>query len=245
MQTNHSEDMKQLCSHSVDLLRAVMLKTITKRMMFAGIVIAMCIVSLVGCGKTAEPISLPASVDVTKIDIETPDGARISFNVFSDIEQIVETLNGAEPTRTPSVNDQPTNVDAYGRVSIDSGGETTVLYYYDRDGRHFVEQPYAGIYELKQSFEEAVPKEKLTAEALAELSKKGDELSWGDFIRYEGRDVGSGLVILRFDMDGGFYVLVGGSDMLQPPSYIRLCADKDADGVDVREGKIEDYMDSH
>ena len=57
-------------------------------------------------------------------------------------------------TRLQSVNDQPTNVDVYGTVSIKTAGEVVVLYYYDKDGKHYIEQPYSGIYELAESIED-------------------------------------------------------------------------------------------
>ena len=65
----------------------------------------------------------------------------------------------AEPTRLESVNNQPANVDAYGTISINTDGESTVVYYYDKDSKHYIEQPYRGIYELKDNLEETLLQE--------------------------------------------------------------------------------------
>ncbi|MCM1119762.1 MAG: M56 family metallopeptidase [bacterium] len=57
------------------------------------------------------------------------------------------------------------------------------------------------------------------------LTEKGDKLSWGDFAPYVCEDVGSGLYILRYEIDKLFSVYVGGNDMTSEPTYIYLQAD--------------------
>ena len=107
------------------------------------IITMICILTvLAGCGKKAEPIDLPSNEAVTSIEVITIDGAK------ADI-----------PTRLESVNDQPTNVDAYGTISINTVGESTVVYYYDKDSKHYIEQPYRGIYEMEDYLEETLLQE--------------------------------------------------------------------------------------
>ena len=65
----------------------------------------------------------------------------------------------AEPTRAQSVNDQPANVNAYGTININTAGEATVVHYYDKDSKHYIEQLYRGIYELKDNLEETLLQE--------------------------------------------------------------------------------------
>ena len=89
-------------------------------------------------------------------------------------------------------------------------------------------------------------KSPLTLEKLIELSKKGEELTWSDFNGYIGFDVGSGLYIMRYDIDEMFYVLVGGgSPLSEPPLYIRLCANTmNRDCVDMTQGDVEAFINS-
>ena len=83
----------------------------------------------------------------------------IIITEVSQMEKVTTALSAAEPTRVQSVNDQPTNVDAYGTISINTVGESIVVYYYDKDSKHYIEQPYRGIYELEDNLEETLRQE--------------------------------------------------------------------------------------
>ena len=85
---------------------------------------------------------------------------------------------------------------------------------------------------------------KLTIEEVKELSKKGERLSWGDFEQYEDSgDIGSGLYIIRYDMEEPYYVLVGGADMETFPMYIRLVSTENPDNyIDIRTEDIDDFV---
>lgn len=111
---------------------------------------------LAGCGKKAEPIDLPSNEAVTSIEVITIDGAKTDITETTQIETVMTALSAAKPTRVQSVNDQPANVDAYGTISINTAGEATVVYYYDKDSKHYIEQPYRGIYELEDNLEETL-----------------------------------------------------------------------------------------
>ena len=121
------------------------------------IITMICILTvLAGCGKKAEPIDLPSNEAVISIEVITLDGAKADITEANQIETVMTALSAAEPTRLESVNDQPTNVDAYGTISINTVGESTVVYYYDKDSKHYIEQPYRGIYELEDNLEETL-----------------------------------------------------------------------------------------
>ena len=124
------------------------------------IITMICILTvLAGCGKKAEPIDLPSNEAVTSIEVITIDGAKADITETTQIETVMTALSAAEPTRVQSVNDQPANVNAYGTISINTAGEATVVYYYDKDSKHYIEQPYRGIYELKDNLEETLLQE--------------------------------------------------------------------------------------
>ena len=107
-----------------------------------------------GCGKPAAPIDLPPDNAVTEAVIVTMNGEKIAVTEPDRIEAVMHFLRAAEPTRTPSVNDQPTNVASYGTVTIRAGDRTTVVYYYEKSDRYYIEQPYRGIYRTQDSLED-------------------------------------------------------------------------------------------
>lgn len=51
-------------------------------------------------------------------------------------------------------------------------------------------------------------KEKLTLEKLIDLSHKKQDLSWNDFDRYDSKEIGSGLYILRYEIDERYCLLI-------------------------------------
>ena len=71
-----------------------------------------------------------------------------------------------------------------------------------------------------------VSKQPLTMEKLKALvSAKGKELTWSDFEPFEGKDVGSGLFIMYYEIDENYAVTVGGVPT-EKPWYIRLICNK-------------------
>lgn len=124
----------------------------TNRIIMAAILLSLAL--LAGCGKRAAPIDLPSDDAVTAVRMITMSGEEISFTEPRRIKVAMDLLRAAEPTRTPSVNDQPTNVASYGTVSIYAGGQSTVVYYYEKDGSHYIEQPYRGIYRTADNLED-------------------------------------------------------------------------------------------
>lgn len=111
---------------------------------------------LAGCGKKAEPVDLPSDDTVANIEVTTIEGEKI-YPSEGGIEEILDIIGHAEPTRKQSVNDQPTNVDAYGTIIINTDKESTVFYYYEKGGAYYVEQPYVGIYRLDFNPEAIMP----------------------------------------------------------------------------------------
>ncbi len=87
--------------------------------------------------------------------------------------------------------------------------------------------------------------EKLTLDDVVTLSQKGDTLSWSDFERYQGWDVGSGLYIMRYEIDELFDVLVGGVPD-ETPWYIYLRVNNEADDrIDIRTEDVSTFVEAH
>ena len=87
-------------------------------------------------------------------------------------------------------------------------------------------------------------KTKLTIEKTMELVEKGNTLTWSDFEQFEDSgDIGSGLYIIRYDMEEPYYVLIGGADMGEEPMYIRLVSTQNPDDyIDIRTENIKAFM---
>ena len=63
------------------------------------------------------------------------------------------------------------------------------------------------------------------------MAEKGNDLTWSDFEQYQSEDIGSGLYILRYDVEGDYELLIGGGDTSKKPDYIALIY-KDDSGSD-------------
>ena len=104
-----------------------------------------CAFGLIGCGKQADPIVIPAADEIDSINITTFDNSEITFSDKEWIEQIVDILTNTETTTKESVQDIP-NVENYGKVDISYNNKISTIFYYTEKGKHYIEQPYQGIY---------------------------------------------------------------------------------------------------
>ena len=85
--------------------------------------------------------------------------------------------------------------------------------------------------------------DKLSLEKVIELSKKGNELSWEDFGKYDSIEIGSGLYIRHYDIDENYYLLIGGSSIDEKPMYIYLIKANNSDNyIDIRIDNIDDFI---
>lgn len=88
---------------------------------------------------------------------------------------------------------------------------------------------------------------KLTLEKVIELSQKGEALTWNDFEPYDTEgDVGSGLYILRYNMEEPYYILIGGANMDVMPMYIYLTSTQNPENfIDIRTESVEDFIEKN
>lgn len=83
----------------------------------------------------------------------------------------------------------------------------------------------------------------LTLAFIKELSQKGDALTWSDFENYNGTEVGSGLYILHYPVEDGYYILIGGGSTKENPFYIRLVEQENPDNfIDIRTDDLEAFL---
>lgn len=91
----------------------------------------------------------------------------------------------------------------------------------------------------------AVDGRKLTLDDMVMLSQEGDALTWSDFEPYQGQDVGSGLYIMRYEINELFDVLVGGVPN-ETPWYIYLRVNNEADDyIDIRTEDVSAFIEAH
>ncbi|MCM1328232.1 MAG: hypothetical protein NC253_02230 [Ruminococcus sp.] len=81
----------------------------------------------------------------------------------------------------------------------------------------------------------------ISADKVRELAKKGDELTWSDFDGYAFTDIGSGLYVRVYSVEGGYTVAVGGGSLTEKPMYVRLSAG-DGDYIDIRYDSVEKFL---
>ena len=85
----------------------------------------------------------------------------------------------------------------------------------------------------------------MTLDEVFELAAKGDDLTWEDLKRFSGYDIGSGLYVIRYDIDSDFYLLVGGGDLTGKPLYAMLCCVSGDQHVDITTGDVKEFINTY
>ena len=105
-------------------------------------------------------------------------------------------------------------------------------------------EDFAGFY-IPFICSDGIEDRKLTLDDVVMLSQKRDALSWSDFERYSGQDIGSGLYIMRYEIDERFEVWVGGVPD-EKPWYIYLRVNNEADDrIDIRTEDVSTFVEAH
>ena len=95
--------------------------------------------------KVAEPIVLPDVVDLTSISIVSGDIAATSIDK-QWMADFMAILTDMESTSQPSISDAP-NVEGYTIINLNcSDGSVKTVFFYEKNGKEYVEQTYQGIY---------------------------------------------------------------------------------------------------
>lgn len=87
---------------------------------------------------------------------------------------------------------------------------------------------------------------KLTLEDVLALSKKGEDLVWEDLLPYQhGGDIGSGLYILRYEINEVLSLVVGGGSLTGKPHYANLSHALTEEYVDIRYEDVKAFIETH
>ncbi len=109
---------------------------------------------ITACGKKGEPIALPDAASVSSIEIHHGDISAISIDQ-SFVDEFMLLLQDMEITDRQSVNDAP-SVDDYTVIDLNYDDQISTIYYYEKNGAEYVEQPYQGIYKPAPALSEKI-----------------------------------------------------------------------------------------
>lgn len=73
-----------------------------------------------------------------------------------------------------------------------------------------------------QNNKEEGPGEYISSSELKRLSEKGATLNWNDFDKYSYEDIGSGVYIRKYQIEGKRQLLVRGKSLENPPEQITI-----------------------
>ena len=117
------------------------------------------ILSLTACGSNKnasnKKINLPKAEEIKEIEI-TKNTSEESLKIENqdEISGIIEDIEeNTNDTGKKSVNDQPTNINDYIIVKFhhkNAEGSPSLVYLYKDKNSSYVEQPYAGIWKLRE-----------------------------------------------------------------------------------------------
>lgn len=98
----------------------------------------------------AEPIKFPDTESITAITLIKNDGSSVSIET-ADYGKILKNITNAQPTRTMSVNDYPTQKTYY-TIMVDTSEIQYRYFLYAENSQVYIEITYNGIYKTDQQF---------------------------------------------------------------------------------------------
>ncbi|MDE5697117.1 MAG: DUF5301 domain-containing protein [Lachnospiraceae bacterium] len=107
--------------------------------------IVVCLLSACSSQKVADPIVLPEVGDLTSISVVSGDITATSIDE-QWMADFMSILTDMESTSQSSINDSP-NVEGCITINLNcSDGPGKTVFFYEKNGKEYVEQPYQGIY---------------------------------------------------------------------------------------------------
>lgn len=82
----------------------------------------------------------------------------------------------------------------------------------------------------------------LTIDELKIIAQKGKNITWDDFSKFKGTEIGSGLYIRKYDINEQYYVLIGGTSPNKAPMYVSLHDTRAGRSIAVGEDNIDDFI---
>lgn len=98
----------------------------------------------------AEPIHLPNNEEITMIEIKK-DNFNIKYTEVEILKTIIDQLSKAKETRILTVHDQPTVMEYYTiNIITKDNSDIYTSFIYQENSKWYIEQPYRGVYEIKE-----------------------------------------------------------------------------------------------
>lgn len=116
--------------------------------------VLMTILSLTACGSNKK-INLPKAEEIKEIEImKNTSEERLKIENQEEISGIIADIEeNTNDTGRESVNDQPTNIDDYLIIKFhheNTEDSPSVAYLYKDKNSSYIEQPYSGIWKLRE-----------------------------------------------------------------------------------------------
>ncbi len=75
--------------------------------------------------------------------------------IQKSIQKILSEIATGKRTEKQSIQDYP-SAEEYGTINIENNGGMTTMFYYEENGKYYIECPYKGIYEIENNFEDMI-----------------------------------------------------------------------------------------
>lgn len=98
-----------------------------------------CVLTLVACGKKADPITLPQTDEITSIDITVGENT-VSHSDKTWISEIIANISSSEPTKKESVQDVP-QAESYIKIDFQFETGTSTLLHMRTVGNTMLNSP--------------------------------------------------------------------------------------------------------
>lgn len=105
-----------------------------------------CVLTLVACGKKADPITLPQTDEITSIDITVGENT-VSHSDKTWISEIIANISSSEPTKKESVQDVP-QAESYIKIDFQFETGTSTLLHMRTVGNTMLNSPIRGFIRL-------------------------------------------------------------------------------------------------
>ena len=109
-----------------------------------------CVLS--GCAENDNEEIVKESSKLQEINLTLYNEKSVNVTESGKVEDIVKAINDAASTKEESVQDVP-DAKQYGKIILVSKEDERTLYYYEREGKYYIEEPYVGIYQCEQNLD--------------------------------------------------------------------------------------------
>ena len=112
------------------------------------VVLGICLCLCFGCAEDNRSPILPKAENVDSICIDFTNSTQKIYDDSESIQKILSEIATGKRTEKQSIQDYP-SAEEYGTINIENNGGMTTMFYYEENGKYYIECPYKGIYEIE------------------------------------------------------------------------------------------------